>query len=1058
MLICSHCQASNPEGGRFCQSCGIALELPCTACGAANPVSARFCGQCGASLAPASAPPAPSSGVPLAQQCERKHVTVLFADIRGSTELIEALDPEAAMGQLDPALDAMAAAVTRFGGMVNSVRGDGIMALFGVPVACEDHAVRACLAAGAMLEAQRLANDPKVQIRVGLDSGEVVIRPTGSDAYDYDAAGVIAHLANRAEQQAAPGTALMTGRTARLARGHVAVASLGRRPIKGLSEPLELFQLQSAVARPAWEARCSAHALSGFVGRSNEFAQLRAAMDRAALGSGQVVVVAADAGFGKSRLVHEFLREQRSGSWNVLRVAALSHAAGAPYSLAAELLRSLLGVDVADERVEVARKLDHTLALIDPEHRTDLAPLQSLLDLPLRDEAWLALAPPQRRSRSIAALRTVVLREAALRPLILLVEDYHWADLPSAEVLDAVVEGMGAARLLLLVTTRPDRYPPWTRRRYCLQLQLPALEPENAAVLLDDLIDASAQLAPLRRQILERAGGVPLFLEELARSLADGGMASAATAGGDGFVVPASVQAVIAARIDRLRPSARRLLHTASVIGKDVPFHLLEAVAGLPRPELEAEIAELQSLEFLYELDLAAGREYTFRHVLIQTAAYEEMLRKTRRDMHARVMQAMEQLFAGRLDEWTERLADHALRGEAWRAAVAYALKAGDRATGRWAWREAIGFYERAIEAITHLPQDAEAIRTAIEARLRLRVALPGVADLPRIARCLDEAKALALSAGMPQRLAEIDTSQCLTLTKMGLLQPAIDAGRHGYAQARELGDKAAFLNASFALAQAFWYHGEFGQAEALLTDRLHEMLGELRLRNTGTTGTASVLSLVCLSKTRAITGQAERARATIAHARRIAQDMNKPFDICYSGVGLGFCQLLEGDAAGAAATLEESLRLARSADIALLIPSSQRYLGRAYALSGRLEEARVLLDDAIARTGSSGLLGMQLWSLAALGQLQLLGPSPRDAAQTLDDTLALARRHGFRPLVAHLLRLLGRMQALEGHGGEASYRDAIALADSMGMAPEAEEARRELQALRVHHGTRAAT
>ncbi len=1016
---------------------------PCAACGSANRPGARFCDQCGVSLGEVAKVP-PMEG-------ERKQVTVLFADIRGSTQLIESMDPEAAMGQLDPTLEAMANAVTRFGGVVNSVRGDGIMALFGAPMACEDHAVRACLAACDMIDAAHGLGDPNIQIRVGIDSGEVVIRPTGSDASDYDATGVVAHLANRVEQQATPGCAFLTDRTARLARGHVSVVSLGRVPIKGLSEPLELFQLLTATARPSWEARCSVHALNAFVGRDAELQQVAAALGRAGLGCGQVVTLVADAGFGKSRLAHEFLRELPSGSWNVLRVAAMAHMAGAPYHLAAELLRSLLAVDAADDRAEVARKLTHTLALIDPEGLADLAPLQSLLDLPVREDEWPGLAPPVRRSRSIAALRSIVLREAALHPLVLLVEDYHWADLPSAELLDALVEGMGTARLLLLVTTRPDRPPPWTRRSCCLQLQLPALEPESAALLLCELIGPSSDLDALRQQILGKAGGVPLFIEEIVRSLNETG---APMHRADEVVIPASVQAIIAARIDRLPPVRRRLLHVASVIGKDVPLNLLEAVADLPRDQLESGIAELLQAEFLCELDIPSGREYTFRHVLIQTVAYEEMLRKTRRDLHARVMGAMETLLADRLGELTERLADHAMRGEAWPAAVAYALKAGDRATGRWAWREAIGFYDRAIEALTHLPVNEDTVKASIEARLRLRVALPGVADLPRIARCLEEARTLALTVGDPAKLAEIDTSKCLTLTKVGQLAPAIEAGRQSYARSRQLGEKAAFLNASFALAQAYWYQGEFRQSEELLVDRLDDMRGELRLSNTGTTGTASVLALICLSKTCAITGQHARASASIAEARAIAHELGKPFDLSVCGVGSGFCLLLDGDPEGAIAELEESLRLARAADIALLIPSSQRYLGRAYALMGRLPEAQAVLDDAIARTTAAGLLGMQLWSRAALAQVQLRS-APGEAGETLVSTLALARQYSFRPLQAHLMRLLGTLHASNGEAGQTEAardwtRQAIQLADALGMAPEAAQARRELAAWRI--------
>lgn len=1046
MISCQRCRAANPDSSRFCEACGVALAAPCPACGAFSSPSAHFCGQCGTPLSAIEAAAAQERQPQFPEEGERKQVSVLFADIRGSTQLIEKLDPEAAMGQLDPTLETMAEAVKRFGGVVNSVRGDGIMALFGVPVACEDHAVRACLAARSMIEAARSVHAPSIRIRVGVDSGEVVIRTTGSDASDYDATGVVAHIANRVEQHAAPGSVFVTGRTARLARGHVTVSPLGLVPVKGISEPVEMFELLEAAHRTTWEARSCSHALNTLVGRGAELHQLSAALGRAGMGCGQVVILVAEPGYGKSRLAYEFLRDLPGSTWNVLGVAAAPHTRDAPWRLAADLLRAVLAVNLGDDRAEVARKLGRTLAVIDPAAHVDLAPLQSLLDLPIDEESWPRLAPPVRRDRTVAALRTVVLREASVRPLVLLVEDYHWADPASTHALDSIVEGMGAARLLLLVTSRPERYPSWNRRSYCLQLQLPALEPDSARRLLRELVATSHQFEALCRQIIEQAGGVPLFIEEIARSLIESGVlgnehsVEGATLEPT-VVIPASVQGIIAARIDRLPAKRRRLLQVASVIGKDVAHDLLEAVAGLSPHDLEEELAALQSSEFVYELSTHSGREYTFKHVLIQTVAYEEMLLKTRRELHVRVLAAMQSHLADRQEELTERLADHALRGEAWEDAVRYAIKAGDRATGRWAWRSAIGFYERAIEALGHLPQDAEqTIRAAIEARLRLRVALPGVADLPRIAECLAEARTLALRLGDPAKVAEIETSQCLTQTKMGRLADAVDAGRRGYALARELGEKAPLLNAGFALAQADWYRGDFNEARSLIQERLVDIQGELRLRNTGTTGTASLLALVCLAKTHAITGRLEDALTTIAQASAVAQDSGKPFDRSYGDVGWGFCLLMRGDHEGAVSKLEEALRIARAADVALLIPSSQRYLGRAYALVGRRDDAQETLRDCIARTTAAGLIGMRLWSQAAM-VLAISRDAPGAAASLLSETLRDARAYGFRPLEASLLHMAGSLQASEGttdsETAEACLRGALSISTELGMRPE---------------------
>jgi class 3 adenylate cyclase/tetratricopeptide (TPR) repeat protein len=1058
LIFCRQCGAENSEGARFCEACGNAVDSRCVACGATNRVTARFCGQCGAVLAgsdvpsPKTIPTAPSEIDPLGEG-ERKQVTVLFADVVGSTRLIEELDPEAAMHRLEPAVQSMVKAVTRFGGVVNRTQGDGIMAMFGVPTACEDHAVRACLAAHAMIEEMAGSAEPRIEIRVGVDSGHVVVVATGRDASDYDATGVTANIAHRIEQRATPGTAVLSSRTARLARGYVDLAALGNATIKGLTEPLELFQLLSANARPSWEVRSSIYTLNRFVGRETELAQLSAALGRAKLGRGKVVTIVADAGFGKSRLVHEFLHVLPSGTWSILRVAAVEHAAGAPYYLAAELFRSWLGVEGVDDRAEVARKLHQTLALIGMTGSSELASLQSLLDLPVDDAEWSGLAPSLRRNRMIATLRNLLLRESAVRPLVLLIDDYHWVDPASAEVLDAIVDGLGAAKLLMVVTARPDRRPNWSGRSFCLELHLPPLEPESAEMLVRELIGDSPGLESLRHEIIAQASGIPLFIEEIARSVAESGNITLKDARykispHSEVNVPPSVQTIIAARIDRLPPARHRLLQVASVIGKDIPLRLLRAVANLPDDKLEIELAELQRAEFLYELNLPSGTEYTFRHVLMQTIAYEEMLRKHRRELHARVHGAIEKLFADRLDELTERLADHALRGEIWDAAASYALKAGDRAIARWSWREAIVFFDNAIEALTHLPDGADKVSRSIEARLRLRVALPAAAELPRWLRCLDEARELASASEDARRLAEIDTGKCIALTKMGQLSGAIEAGREGYNAAAGLRVPGAFLNASFALAQAYWYHGEFGQSERLLSNCVHDVLGELRLANTGTTGTASVLHLVCLSKTYAITGKFAKALATIEEARCIAEQTRKPFDISYAGVGKGFCLLVQGKPLDAVMELEEALSLARGGDIALLIPSSMRYLGRAYALAGRLDEARDLLQEAVERTTAQGLLGMRLWSCGALALVQMRASAMAEAGKTLFGTLELAREHGFRPLEVFLMRLIGNLQSSSSEqqleAAEPWYRRAIALGDQLGMIPEAAHARRD--------------
>ena len=405
-MRCRRCEADNPQSARFCDSCGAELDRACSACGASNRGGARFCSRCGLKFDAAERQAAAPATVPgyLSGEGERKLVTVLFADLRGSTAMIRDLDPEQAIGRLDPGVKAMAAAVEACGGVVNRVQGDGIMALFGAPIAREDHAMRACLAAHRMLAAIAALEIPELEVRVGVNSGEVVIRATGSDATDYDAVGITVHLAHRLEQSARPGTARLSALTARLARGFTDVLPLGALEFKGLDAPIEVFELLEVTERPAWEVRAAAASLTPFVGRQAKIAMLTAALGRAGFGRGQAVLVVADAGVGKSRLVHEFLRGVPSGSFAVLRAAASSHALGSPFQVAAGLLRSWIGAEAADSGATIERKLRQALALNAGAAVLDGPALRALLDLPV-DDAELGRARPGAARASASSRR-----------------------------------------------------------------------------------------------------------------------------------------------------------------------------------------------------------------------------------------------------------------------------------------------------------------------------------------------------------------------------------------------------------------------------------------------------------------------------------------------------------------------------------------------------------------------------------------------------------------------------------------------------------------------------
>jgi class 3 adenylate cyclase/tetratricopeptide (TPR) repeat protein len=1045
----------------------VVSPAACRSCGAALPGGARFCPQCGQAVAAATAaparPPAPEAYTPrhlaekirtsrAALEGERKQVTVLFADLKASLDLIADRDPEEVRAILDPVLERMMEAVHHYEGSVNQVMGDGIMALFGAPLSHEDHAVRACYAALRMQETVRAYADEVrrshaavVKIRVGLNSGTVVVRAIGNDLHmDYAAVGETTHLAARMEQLADPGAIVMTPDTLALAEGYVEVKSLGAVPVRGLAHPVEVYEVTGAGPARTRLQQAARRGLTRFVGRDAELEHLRRAQEQAGDGRGQVVAVVGEAGVGKSRLVYEFTHSHRLEGWLVLESASVSYGKATSYLPVIDLLKSYLKIQNRDGLREIREKVTGVLLTLDESLKPALPALLALLEAPVDDAAWRALDPGERRQRTLDAVRRLLLREAQERPLLLIFEDLHWIDSETQALLDGLVDSLESSRLLLLVNYRTEYRNAWRGKPYCSELRLDALPAESTGELLEALVGSDPGLAALKRQLAKQ--GNPFFLEETVRTLVE----TRALVGDRGryrltqpvqaIQVPPTVQAMLAARIDRLPLEEKRLLQIAAVVGKDVPLALLQAVADLPEEELRRRLDHLQAAEFLYETRLFPEHEYTFKHALTHEVTYASLLHERRRTTHTRILEALETLHAGRLVEHVERLGHHAVRGEAWERALHYLRQAGLKALDRSAYREAAGYYEQALGALAHLPETRDTREQAIDLRLSLRSALLPSNEPGRVLACLREAEALATALEDPGRLGKIAGYLSVHFRNRGAYDEAIAAAGRALSLGTSGGDAILQALANLFLGAAYWAQGHYRRAVDCLGRTVAALDGPRRYERFGQANLPAVQSRAFLAACYAELGLFAEGKARGEEGLEIAEVAAHSSSLMWADYGIGLVALRQGHLPQALARLEQAMGIGQDANLRLFVPRMAAALGEAYALAGRAEEAVPLLTRALEQTTSPEMTGFQPLCRLPLAEAHLMAGRLDEATEQVERALVLARAHRERSNEAHALKLFGdihvRRDASGGEGAERWYRRALALATELEMRP----------------------
>jgi class 3 adenylate cyclase/tetratricopeptide (TPR) repeat protein len=1019
-MQCLRCGCQNRATNEYCEGCGATLGIECRACGHLNGTTARFCGQCSAALKPVSAEATNQSWQHVlrslnAKGGERKRLTILFADIRNSTGLIDRLgDPELGMRRLQPVLDLMNEAVVRYDGVVNKSQGDGIMALFGAPQPHEDHAVRGCLAALAMQDGITRFGDPDLQIRVGVHTGEVVVQAIEHGIYQtYDAAGANVHLANRLEQLADAGSILVSKETYTAAKQFVEVEPLGLRTIRGLAAPIEIFKLRGLQHAPSSGVFRSGIRLSPLTGRDDQFSALERELERTIKGDGRVVGVVGEAGIGKSRLCFEFAESCRGRGIRVFEARVLAHGRATPFQPVLELLRDYFGLRVREPTDVLRRRvLDRLSALSIPE-QLSLVLLEFIgLADPLRPA--IKLDPKTRKTQLLDFVLTLARSGPRDATTVVIIEDLHWIDAASEEFVEALADAVVGTTTLLVVNFRPGFSAPLLQRSHYRQIGMPPLEPAQATALLRDQLGNDSSLALLSRNIVERAQGNPFFIEELINTLVERGDfegekgAYRLKGGIDSIPLPATVQAVIAARIDRLEANAKSVLEIASVIGREISLSILDLVGGLDQSDLSEAVQQLRRAELLYDVPPFEQRLLAFRHPLIQEVAYRSLLHERRRELHSKAAHAIESIFKDHAEERASLLAYHLEQaGENLKAAqqhmrAAVWVGANDPSQALRSWKKVRELLsdQPSSTPINYLRMMACGQIVNFGWREGISAEDAGI--------YFEEAKKLALALGDMRANALIHAAYGRILANGGSADEYVEKIREAKAIADQGNDSSVQVTLKAILCHALRLSGHMSEALQMnieATDRAHEIVKFDRQ----TLGFDIEVWLTAMrGQTLVMLGRGEEARPFLDRVLHLEADAVDALHHVIPSLAYVDLAWAEGNVGLAQEHADRAFALAMKSGNPYLRVYAQACRGLSHIIARRLTSAIEDLSDALsfARSRKAGLEN-EPRILADLANAYRLNGDIERAFSTVNQAIEVAtERHARLPeCLAHIVR-----------------------------------------------------
>lgn len=1028
-MECPKCHFENAAEAKFCNECGSKLEISCSKCGKTNLSGSKFCNECGRDLRELEEAASvdyskPQSYTPkyLADKIlttrssiegERKLVTVLFADVANYTAFSEKLDPEEVHQIMDECFKVLMDVIHKYEGTINQFTGDGVMSLFGAPVAHEDHAHRACYAALAIQKAigeygEKIKEERRVDflMRIGLNSGPVIVGSIGDDLrMDYTAVGDTTNLASRMESMAKPGTIRVSRHTYKLARYFFQFQVLGKMEVKGKEGPQEVFELIKTGEVDTRIAASVAKGLTRFVGRKNPMSALMDAYDKARSASGQVVGVVGDAGVGKSRLILEFKNQLPRGEFAYFGGQCLHFGQAMAYLPILDILRSYFEIKEGDPETLIKKNMAEKILQLDEELHDVLPPFHELLSLEIEDDAYQKLNPMLKREKTFEAIRDLLIRESQNRPIILVVEDLHWIDKTSEEFLSYLIEWLANSPILLILLYRPEYTHAWGSKSYYNRVGLDQLTMKSSAALIQAILQEGEPVPELRELIINRAAGNPLYMEEFTHMLLENGAIQckdqecALINRALEIQVPETIQGIIAARMDRLEDSLKRTMQVASVIGRDFAFRILETITEM-REELKSYLLNLQGLEFIYEKRLFPELEYVFKHALTQEVAYNSLLQKRRKEIHEKIGRAIEALYPERLEEFYELLAYHYSLSNDKDKAVLYLDLANKKAAKVYAMKEAKSYFDEAMKILDTLPETRENQRYRISFLVNNSIVHQHLLKLPEYYKLLTRYEPMGVELDDPgllgafyARLGHCDWSFA-----------AFDQSIQTLKKAAQLAEATGcFEEAGYAymfLQWSQWFKGDYDQVLTLKEDVLRKMEQRFNLRS-------YVIALVCGSLAYSHLGLWGKAVEEGQKGQEVAEKFSDNSLISFAAWSISCAYILKGD-------LDRAIEYAELAVQKSPTPvdevRSQGILAWAWCRAGDPRRGIENLSASVAVHRAGSFKPPEFQYTSWLGEGYWLIGAYDKASQTLQELLKMVEPCGARFYIGSSHRLLGEI------------------------------------------------